>query len=93
MTTTTLSTWGTGQGVHVSKKVMEEAQVSVGDTCEVRTAPGVITLDFTGGEHRAVRREPVTFDDLFGGWDGPREETPDPWSGMPARGAEKELWG
>lgn len=93
MTTATLSKWGTGQGVHVSKKVMEKARVKLGDSCEVTTAPGIITLDFTKGAHRDVRREPVTFEEVFDGWSGSRKSVSDPWASAGNVGAEKELWG
>lgn len=94
MPATTLSKWGTGAGVHVSKSVMNDAGVKLGDTCAVTVErPGVILLDFTTTAHRPVLCEHVTFDDLFGNWNGKREDASDPWAGMPPAGAEKEMWG
>lgn len=92
MTTTTLSKWGTGQGVHVSRGVMSDAQVNIGDECVVTARAGIIVLDFSKGAHRRVRREAVSFSDVFAGWDGQPEDSTDPWEGLPARGAERELW-
>lgn len=92
MTTATLAKWGTGQGIHVSKQVMRDAQISVGDVCAVESKPGVIVLRFNRSEHRPVRCEPVSFDDLFSSWSGSREDVIDPWVGSEPHGAERGLW-
>lgn len=93
MVTATLSEWGTGQGIHVSKQVMRDAQVAVGDVCAVESSPGVITLRFNRSEHRPVRCEHISFDELFSSWQGSREDASDPWEGSQPHGTEKELWG
>ena len=93
MLTTTLSKWGTGQGIHVSKQAMRDAQVTIGDVCTVESKPGMITLRFNQSEHRPVRCKFTPFDDLVSSWQGCREDVSDPWAKSEPHGSEKELWG
>ena len=44
MNTTTLTKWGNGQGVRLSKDTMEKAGLHVGDSLEIHTENGKITL-------------------------------------------------
>lgn len=92
MVTTTLSKWGTGQGIHISKQMMKDAQITVGDVCTVESKPGMIVLRFNCSEHRPVRCQPISFDDLFSSWNGSREDIVDPWADSELHGAERELW-
>lgn len=93
MSTTTLVKWGTGQGIHVSKRAMESAGVKVGDACVVSSRPGIITLDFSQNAHRRVLCERISRDELFSSWEGSREDAQSSLDDLPAEGAEKELWG
>lgn len=94
MVSTTLSKWGSGAGIHVSKKIMTAAGVRLGDKCVVDVSrPGVISLDFTAGSHRPVLRESVTFSDVFAGKTPNGSEMSDPWAGVLPVGKEQELWG
>ncbi len=92
MPTTTVSKWGTGQGVHIPKQAMEDARIKVGDTCTIEARPGVVIFRFDQGKHRRVKCEDVTFEELFGSWEGSRDNVSDPWEGAEPHGAEKELW-
>lgn len=44
MSTTTLVRWGNGQGIRLSKELMEQAGLHVGDSLEVQAETGKITV-------------------------------------------------
>lgn len=93
LATTKLSSWGTGQGFHVSRQAMEASGIRLGDECDIEYHPGVIVFRFKGSEHRRVKRTKLTFDEAFKNWNGGRLDAGDPWAGLASRGAEEDVWG
>lgn len=44
VTVTTVQQWGNSQGLRISKQVLEDAQISVGDKVDVVVRDGVISI-------------------------------------------------
>lgn len=70
MNTTTLTKWGNGQGVRLSKDTMEKAGLHVGDSLEIHTENGKITL--LAAKKRYI--DVLDYQALFRDYDGPAPE-------------------
>lgn len=70
MVTTTLTKWGNGQGVRLTKTVMEQSGLHLNEKLEVVVHEGSITLT-------PLRQAVITipdFDALFADYDGPQPQ-------------------
>lgn len=66
MNTTTLTGWGNGQGIRLSKTILEQAGLRIGDELDIHAENGRITLT-------PIRNRYVTIPDyaaMFRGHDG-----------------------
>ncbi|PLS26711.1 Growth regulator [Bifidobacterium anseris] len=70
---TTLVKWGNGQGVRLSRQVLEEAHLNVGDELDVHVEGGNIVL-------APVRKRIISIPDfasMFAGYSGPQPQEDD----------------
>ena len=66
MTTATLTGWGNGQGIRLSKAILEQAGIKVGDELDIHAENGRITIT-------PVRSRYITIPDyaaMFQNYDG-----------------------
>ncbi|MDF7663271.1 hypothetical protein PT282_01055 [Bifidobacterium sp. ESL0763] len=68
MSTTKLIKWGNGQGFRITKEMMENGNLQLGDEFEVSVKDCVITL--TPSNFHVI--SPLDFDKLFADYDGPQ---------------------
>lgn len=66
-----LSAWGTGQGIHLSKKQIQSVGMRIGEFFDVRRKGGSIVLTPHKEKKRLVIK-PIDYDKLFEGYDGPQ---------------------
>ncbi|KFI88052.1 MULTISPECIES: AbrB/MazE/SpoVT family DNA-binding domain-containing protein [Bifidobacterium] len=68
MATTTLTRWGNGQGIRLSKELISQAGLHVGDELEVRVEQGGLLV--TPARKRFIGI--MDYAKLFDGYDGPQ---------------------
>lgn len=68
MTTTTLVHWGNGQGIRLSKDVIRQAGLQVGDELEVRAEQGGILVTPVKRRYIGI----MDYERLFDGYHGPQ---------------------
>ena len=71
--TTTLRSWGNGQGVLIPKSVCDQAGLKVGDEFDISLSGRVLTLEPT----RRGRTQVLTAKDVLGNWTGSYVVPPD----------------
>jgi antitoxin MazE len=85
LVTTTLNRWGNSQGVTVPKRIVDLAELSIGDVLEVSVgSEGAIVLTPVRRKYRRSNHA-VTIDDLFQGYKGGYQPTESDWGASVGR--------
>ena len=90
------STWGNSEAIRLPKSLLRLAHLGKGDKVNLFiNSEGHIEIAPMEEIHRHVEpMKGVTFESLFRSY-APKSDSQnnDPWNGLPAMGAERELWG
>ena len=62
---TQVKTWGNSQGVRISKDILQEANLHINDTLDIKVSDGMIIL-FKSFRHRTLEERAAEFDGQLG---------------------------
>lgn len=91
--TTTVARWGNSEALRIPKEQLRLAGLERGDEVELLVNErGHLEIVPKQTFRSGRRRRAVTFDELFKGYSGGRQNAPSPWMDDDLVGAEKDAW-